>query len=387
MYRRPRASSPTGAAHASAGAHRAAPASSSVVHDSSCGTRVRRRPAKNAAPRRGRRRGSGWAQTRTGSSSKERASICARAGASAAVARRVIAADPTFGVAMSLTDDVRAHAARTAATARSVRIDLDALGALDPGPEPEMDPVRHYLEGSEADVAAYVLVLDTVNFGSGWFPTLRKRAGSSGYFTVSWALADRWRAHGPWTNAQLRAIRADEIADVLGQPRDHELMALFAQALRQLGAWLGERAPIDVARTPSAVGLASLLAGGMTMYADRGFYKRAQIVPHDLALAGVAAYPDLDDLTIFADNLVPHVLRDDGVLRYDAPLARHIDAGRRLRPGPQEREIRACAVHACEVAKERLGMTARDIDHALWHKGQGEAYKARPRHRCRTVFY
>src|SRR6185503_18086816 len=122
---------------------------------------------------------------------------------------------------MSLTDDVRAHAERVAATARSVRIDADALTTLDPGPEPEMDPVRHYLEGSEADVASYLLVLDTINFGSGWFPTLRKRANSSGYFTISWGLADRYRAHGPYTPAELRAMRADEIADALGQRRDH----------------------------------------------------------------------------------------------------------------------------------------------------------------------
>src|SRR3954454_5689883 len=290
---------------------------------------------------------------------------------------------------MPLTDDVRAHAERVARTARSVRIDLDALTALDPGPEPEMAPVRHYLEGSEADVASYLLVLDTINFGSGWFPTLRKSRGASGYFTVAWGLADRWRAHGPWTNAQLRAMRTEEIAAVLGQPGDHELMALFAQALRQLGAFLRERSALDLVREAggSAERLAELLATGMSMYRDRGFYKRAQIVPHDLALAGVARFVDLERLTIFADNLLPHVLRLDGVLRYDARLAAHIDAGRLLRAGPQERELRASAVHAVEQAKGRLGMTAGEVDHALWAKGQGEPYKATPRPRCRTIFY
>src|SRR3954453_5900709 len=174
---------------------------------------------------------------------------------------------------MPLTDDVRAHAERLAKTARSVRIDLDALTALDPGPEPEMDPVRHYLEGSEEYGASYVLILDTINFGSGWFPTLDKRAGSSGYFTVSWGLADRYRAHGAYTSAELRAMRADEIADVLGQKRDHELMGLFAQALRQLGAWLGARTPLAAIgdANGSAETLAAMLAGGMSMYADRGF--------------------------------------------------------------------------------------------------------------------
>jgi hypothetical protein len=290
---------------------------------------------------------------------------------------------------MRLTDEVRANAERVAASARSVSVDLDALGELEPGPPPVMDAERHYLEGSEADVAGYMLVLDTINFGSGWFPTLRKRPGSSGYFTIAWGLADRYRAHGPWSNGELRAMRAEELADVLGQPPDHELMALFAQALRQLGAFLGERGALDLVRAAggSAERLAEALAAGMTMYADRGFYKRAQIVPHDLALAGVASFRDLDRLTIFADNLVPHVLRVDGALRYDPRLAAHIDAGRLLRPGPQEREIRACAVHACALAARRAGLSENDLDHRLWMRGQEPAYKAVPRHRCQTVFY
>ncbi len=125
----------------------------------------------------------------------------------------------------------------------------------------------------------------------------------------------------------------------------------------------------------------------MSMYHDRGFYKRAQIAPSNLDLAGVAHFDDLDRLTIFADNLVPHVLRCDGVLRYADGLAALIDAGRPLRCGGQEREIRACAVHACELLSARLELPAREIDHRLWTRGQRPEYKARPRHRCRCVFY
>jgi putative queuosine salvage protein len=290
---------------------------------------------------------------------------------------------------MALSDFVRARSGQIAAAARSVRIDLEALEELAPGEPPQLDPQRHYLEGPQADVAAYLLVLDTINFGSGWFPTLRKRTGSSGYFTVAWSLADRWRAGAGWTNAQLRAMRAEEVADTLGQPRDHELMALYAQALRELGRFLGDRHALDVvaAAGGSAVRMAEMLAGGMTMWQDTDFYKRAQIAPSDLALGGVAEFGDLDALTIFADNLVPHVLRCEGVLVYDERLAAHIDAERELRPGPQEREIRACAVHACAAIAQRTGMSERDIDNALWYRGQRPEYKARPRHRCRTVYY
>ena len=286
-----------------------------------------------------------------------------------------------------MLDSVRTACRRIAETARHVRIDVDRLGAIEPGPEPALDPGPHYLEGSDRDVAAFFLTLDTINFGSGWFPTLRKRPGSSGYFTVAWALADRFREHGPWTAVELRALGAADVAAVLGQEADHELMGLYAHALRDLGAFLGDRAPLSVVSGGSAAELAGALAAGMPFFDDRGFYKRAQIVANDMSLAGVAEFADLDRLTVFADNLVPHVLRVDGVLVYDPELAARIDAGELLSPGGEEREIRACAVHACELIAAELGVPPRVLDAWLWNRGQEPRYKAIPRHRTRTVYY
>jgi hypothetical protein len=298
----------------------------------------------------------------------------------------------------SLTDEVRAHCARVAAQAEHVRIDLDACAVVVPAEPPPLDPERHYLEGSPADVADYMLALDAINFGSGWFPTLRKRElhgqPMSGYFTVAWGLADHVRAHGPPTSAWLARVTATEVAAILDQDASGELMSLYAQALRELGRFLAGgpgrrvRALDLVAQADgSAVRLAEMLAGGMAMWRDRGFYKRAQIAASDLALANVADFDDLDRLTIFADNLLPHVLRCDGVLVYDRELAARIDAGERLPLGGAEREIRACALHACALISRRTGVSERMIDNWLWTRGQAAEYKARPRHRCRTVFY
>ena len=39
-----------------------------------------------------------------------------------------------------------------------------------------------------------------------------------------------------------------------------------------------------------------------------------------------------------------------------------------------------------EIAK-RLGVSASTLDHWLWQRGQAPEYKARPRHRCRNVYY
>jgi hypothetical protein len=269
-----------------------------------------------------------------------------------------------------------------------VRIDLDRVDAIEPGPPPSLDPQRHYLEGSREEVAAYLLTLDAINFGSGWFPTLRKRTGCSGYYTVSWALADHWRAGRSWSNEDLRVMDADRMADVLGQERGHELMGLYAEALRQLGEWLGDEEPLEriEAAGRSAEALGEALTA-MLFYEDVGFWKRAQITPNDLHLAGIAEFDDIDRLTIFADNLVPHVLRVDGVLVYDEALATKIDSGQLLEPGDEEREIRGCAVHACELIAAELGIPPRDLDVMLWNRGQGERYKSRPRHRTRTVYY
>jgi Queuosine salvage protein len=290
---------------------------------------------------------------------------------------------------VSLTDDVRASCRSIAERARRVRIDVDRLSQLDPGEPPALDAGRHFLEGAPEEVAHFMLVLDSVNFGSGWFPTLRKRSGMSGYFTVASALTDFWRSSGGWSGNELRTLKPADLAEVLGQERGHELMTLYADALRSLGRFLDGRQALDLVEQAgsSAERLAAMLAGGMAFFDDAGFWKRAQIVPNDLALAGVAEFHDLDRLTIFADNLVPHVLRVEGVLVYDDALAARIDAGELLPPGEEEREIRACAVHACELLSARLGVPARLLDVALWSKGQEPRYKSVPRHRTRTVFY
>jgi hypothetical protein len=290
---------------------------------------------------------------------------------------------------MSLPDEVRRHAAEVAASARHVRIEDELLDALEPGEAPPADAERHFLDGEPEDVADYVLALNAVNFGSGWFPTLRKRPGCSGYWTVAWALADRWRAEGPWSAAELRALTAEEVATTLGQPPGHELMALYAQALRALGAFLGDRRALDLVGDAGgrADRLARMVVDGMPFYRDHGLYKRAQILCADVEGFGLGRLEGLDRLTMFADNLVPHVLRCAGVLRYDDALAERVDAGRLLPIGGAEHEIRCCALHAIERLSERTGVPPRTLDAWLWHAGQRPEVKARPRHRTRTVFY
>jgi hypothetical protein len=123
------------------------------------------------------------------------------------------------------------------------------------------------------------------------------------------------------------------------------------------------------------------------------FYKRAQLCAATLSMAfdgtGLGRFDDLDRLTMFPDNLVPHVLWCDGVLRYDDDLDRRIAAGDLLAPGSREEvELRAVAVTAVERLAGAVGhVNAMTIDNALWDRGHLPASKARPRPRVRTTAF
>jgi hypothetical protein len=251
------------------------------------------------------------------------------------------------------------------------------------------------------DLAAYWLTLNAINFGSGWFPTLRKREGRSGYYTIAAGIRERFSEHGPWTADELARIDARTIATILRQDPDHELMALFAASLSDLGRQLtlhhgGRFAALIDAADGSAIALAHGL-GAWPSFADSSrydelelpFLKRAQIAATDLARGGVAEFRDLDRLTMFADNLVPHVLRLDGILQFDLDLIHRIEYGALIEHDSREEiEIRACAVHAVElIVAARPGVCAAHVDQVLWIRGQDRHYKASPRHRSRCTAY
>ena len=123
---------------------------------------------------------------------------------------------------MALPDDIRAACARVATQAGSVRVVAAAVAGyaatLPAGspPAPDLAP-----GASEEARAAFSLQLNAVNFGSGWFPTLRKPPGRSGFRTIEAGL----RARGPWTAAELRALDAGAVAAAFGQDPGHPLMA------------------------------------------------------------------------------------------------------------------------------------------------------------------
>jgi hypothetical protein len=294
---------------------------------------------------------------------------------------------------LTLTDDIRAAAAQVAATAKHVRIREAAIEGY-ARTIPAHAPPAPDLEGAGEEArAAFSLQLNALNFGSGWFPTLRKQPGMSGFRTIEAGL----RTRGPWSADELRAITREEVAATMGQDPGHELMGLYATHLRELGAHV-HGSFLDLARSGdgSAERLATILAGFPTWRdvsryhgIEVPLFKRAQIAAADLALAGLAPADDLHRLTLFADNLVPHVLRLDGVLEFEPALVASIEAEELLEhDSPEEIEIRACALHAVELLVQAHGSaSATVVDNVLWHRGGEPRYKARPRHRARCTQY
>ncbi len=321
-------------------------------------------------------------------------------------------------MALALIEQVRSACKKVADRATSVRINDDSILSyasslpLEQAMFPEIDSGSHHL-GHGNETVAFFLTLETINFGSGYFPHLRKRPGMSGYFTVANSLNDFYKNNGPLPAESLAQISARDCVEIFGQDPDneviHELMQRFATALNDLGQYLLDRCNgsfVELVRAAgfSAERLVELLIE-MPYFNDVEaydnltvpFYKRAQLAAADLSTAlagqGLGRFDDLNDLTIFADNLVPHVLRVDRVLLYGKALAARINAGELIPSGSKaEIEIRACAVHAAELLKKELNELGRDVtswelDYFLWNRGQQPHYKATPRHRTRTVFY
>jgi putative queuosine salvage protein len=307
---------------------------------------------------------------------------------------------------VALVDDLRSACAFVAREARFVQIgdaqiepyarSLPPRGEV-PGPDPEV----WLLEGPVEERAAFALTLEAINFGSGWWPEVRKRPGRSGFYTMALGVRERFDAEGAWSAEELARLSTADVAVVLGQDPAHELIELYARSLRDLGARVGTGyggsfAAVAQAAAGSAAALVDEL-GGWESFADVSryrrrdvpFLKRAQLAAADLHHADVARFGDLERLTLFADNLVPHVLRMDGVLVYDGRLLERIEADELLEHGSREEvEIRACAVEAVErIVRARPDLSAQEVDHLLWNRGREPRYKARPRHRARSTAY
>lgn len=271
---------------------------------------------------------------------------------------------------------------------------------------------EHHLLGYGNETISFFLLLDSINFGSGYFPQIKKTSGMSGYFSIAKKLKEWILREGIPSATRLQTLTAKDCCRIFDQLDENkhadELMALFSLALNHLGAWLHKKWDGDYVAVFRHHDFASEVIASvvdMPFYRDTAyyngldvpFYKRAQILIQDVRLADpfnpALDFEDIDQLTPFADNVLPYVLKSDGVLKYDNWLAERVERGELIGSGSTEEvEIRACTIHAIDqlnssIAK-RKPITMRELDFHIWNRGQKlKSQVSDFRHRTRCVYY
>jgi hypothetical protein len=318
--------------------------------------------------------------------------------------------------------EVLATAKNVVDRSHHVRINPEALKRFSQGiaesgtPIPAWDAV-HHLDGGEEETAAYLLVVDTVNFCF-WPPPGEKKwqisykgKTYSGYYGLSVSLKRALESGIPLAAASfLASLTLKQLERVLAGTGVLQLMEERLRNLQELGRVLldkynGQASKIVTTAGGSAVRLVETLAGDIPSFRDQAsyrgekvlFYKRAQLFAADLHGAlggkGLGSFRDMEHLTAFADYKLPQVLRHVGALDYSRGLAEKVDLMMLLEPGSEEEiEIRANTIWAVELVRQemkRLGreVCASGIDGLLWHLGQTDEYRAKPYHRTVTTFY
>lgn len=306
-------------------------------------------------------------------------------------------------------DTIREEFAHVAKHATHVRIRYDKIEAYAASlpDEPlvtELGTEWHFI-GTPEETAAYVIILDSINFGSGYEPVLDNLKDGSIYKTISTSLKAYFETYGMLTAKELQTMTPQRCGDLFDLDEKSEFIGLCCDALHEIGDFIADRYHGDyMAFVKSADGLAENLIQELLSlkgFQDQAVYqgkivhilKRAQIMAADLHFAfrhyNTELFQDIDSLTMFADNAVPGILHHDGILAYQDDLLARITAGQTIGAGTDEEiELRACAAHAVELIKQHKSLSSVEIDHILWHRHADDpSYKNALMHRTLTNFY
>ncbi|BAF22060.1 uncharacterized protein [Oryza sativa Japonica Group] len=303
---------------------------------------------------------------------------------------------------------VRASAAWVASRSSHVKVDMlevekvvDKIQGNVPKVEWDFEGI-HYFDDGPLTVQ-YLFVLDALNFCFWPDKDLSYDHLASGLKLAlekdKTALdADRLQSY---TGPQLRQL--------LNWPRPLPIEEERVRLLHEVGMELersfgGEAANLVKSAGNSAATLIELITRHFPGFRDHSLYKghqvflykRAQIFVADLwgAFKGqnYGEFHDIKSITIFADYIVPAVLRELGILKYGSNLSCSIDSSSEIVPGSEEEvEIRACSVYAVEKMRElinkKFGKQLLSIDIDLWLWSCGVQNMALSHHRTLSIYY
>jgi len=288
-------------------------------------------------------------------------------------------------------------------------------GDLSGGPDAWHHPC-HYFDGT-AETLRWIFVLDLLNHcfwpnvGETTWTVKYEGMDYSGYWglaaSLKRAVAKGFRITDAEYLVELKRADLREIFSGEGEiPLFEERLANLREAGRIiLSLWQGDVLHLLEETRGCAAKTVRQVVASFPSFQDeadyRGqkvfFWKRAQLLVADLhaAFGGTdwGEYDDLAALTAFADYKLPQVLCELGILSYQEELARKVDLLQNLTAGSEEEiEIRAMTIWAVEALKQEFGrrgtdVTSARVDQWLWQLGQLEAFRRKPYHRCRTIFY
>jgi len=184
--------------------------------------------------------------------------------------------------------------------------------------------------------------------------------------------------------------------------------------LRGLGEWVLGTTHAIPAGPHVASNLIEQLMNTFPGFADKAIYegkqvlilKKAQLLVADLYRHLKNKEPrfnfeDIQHVTVFADNVLPAVLRKVGILELSEELRSKVDAKEELPKGNAEVELRCVAIAACdaivaswnerrakEPALEPVELDTMKLDLYLWNKGKEEGFRTVERHATKgTIYY
>ncbi|KAF8404902.1 hypothetical protein HHK36_009797 [Tetracentron sinense] len=208
---------------------------------------------------------------------------------------------------------------------------------------------------------------------------------------------------------RLQKCTGPQLRELLKWPRPLPLEDERIRLLHEVGFELersfgGKAANIVESCGKSAANLVALIARHFPGFRDHSIYKghqvflykRAQIFAADLWGAfkgqGYGEFSDIGSVTIFADYIVPAVLRQLGVLKYSSTLASIIEANSEIGSGSEEEvELRACSVYAVEKMRELIkiksGKQVLSVELDLWLWSFGIQSPSLQHHRTLSIYY
>uniref|UniRef100_A0A7N0T4V7 Queuosine 5'-phosphate N-glycosylase/hydrolase n=1 Tax=Kalanchoe fedtschenkoi TaxID=63787 RepID=A0A7N0T4V7_KALFE len=305
-------------------------------------------------------------------------------------------------------DEVRSSAAWVASRSSHVFIDSSGIEKVVEDTKDSIPKVEWNFEGIHYSddgplTVQYLLVLDALNFCFWPDKDLNYDDLASG---LKLALE---KDKSVFDADRLQKYTGPELRALLNWPRPLPLEDERVRLLHEVGYELersfdGKAANLVESCGKSASKLVRTIAQHFSGFRDHSvykghqifLYKRAQIFAADLYGAfkgrGYGEFHDVGAITIFADYIVPAVLRQLGVLRYSSLLAGLIEAENEIKAGSEEEiELRACSVYAVEKMRELIaeksGKQVLSVDLDLWLWSYGIRIPGLQHHRTLSIYY